>query len=100
MSEIVSWPEGPGPTMFEGVFDCREGSNDALQDINIFAERDKSLEHTAGFVIVPPCRGTLKSTRMRTRLSVRSISVMDSLLARDMVDREGTCVAVRLLIWH
>lgn len=40
---------------------------------------------TAGLVILPFCMGTLKSTRMRTRLSLRSRSVIESLFERDMV---------------
>lgn len=42
-------------------------------------------ELTAGFVIFPSCMGTLKSTRMRTRLPLRSRSVIASLLESDMV---------------
>lgn len=38
---------------------------------------------------LPSCMGTLKSTRMRTRLPLRSRSVMESLLAMDMVVAEG-----------
>ena len=40
---------------------------------------------TAGLVIAPSFMGTLKSTRMRTRLPLRSRSVMASLLDNDMV---------------
>lgn len=40
---------------------------------------------TAGLVIFPSCIGTLKSTRMRARLSLRLTSVMESLLESDMV---------------
>lgn len=43
---------------------------------------------TAGFVIFPSCMGTLKSTRMRTRLPLRSRSVMASFLERDMAGSE------------
>jgi len=41
-------------------------------------------ELTAGLVILPSCIGTLKSTRMRTRLPLRSRSVIESLFERDM----------------
>lgn len=44
---------------------------------------------TAGLVTLPSCMGTLKSTRMRTRLPLRSRSVMESLLERDMVGDGG-----------
>lgn len=40
---------------------------------------------TAGFVILPSWMGTLKSTRIRTFLLLRSRSVMESLLEIDMV---------------
>jgi len=40
---------------------------------------------TAGFVIFPSWMGTLKSTRIRTFLLVRSRSVIESLLEIDMV---------------
>jgi hypothetical protein len=40
---------------------------------------------TAGFVIAPSFIGTLKSTRIRTRLSLRSRSVIDNLFDRDIV---------------
>jgi hypothetical protein len=39
---------------------------------------------TAGFVIFPSWMGTLKSTRMRTFLLLRSRSVMESLLEIDI----------------
>ena len=42
--------------------------------------------HTAGLVIIPSWKGTLKSTRIRTRLSLRSTSVIDNFFERDMVD--------------
>jgi hypothetical protein len=44
---------------------------------------------TAGFEILPSWMGTLKSTRMRTFLPLRSRSVMESLLEIDMA-REWT----------
>lgn len=43
-------------------------------------------ELTAGFVILPSCMGTLKSTRIRTRLPLTSRSVIASLFERDMID--------------
>lgn len=42
--------------------------------------------HTAGLVILPSSKGTLKSTRMSTRFPLRSRSVIDNLFERDMVD--------------
>jgi hypothetical protein len=43
---------------------------------------------TAGFVILPSCCGTLKSTRMRTRLPLRSRSEIESLFESDMAEGE------------
>lgn len=43
-------------------------------------------ELTAGLVILPSCIGTLKSTRIRTRLKLTSRSVIASLFERDMVE--------------
>lgn len=43
-------------------------------------------EHTAGLVILPSCIGTLKSTRMRTALSLRVRSVMESFFERDICE--------------
>ena len=41
------------------------------------------------FVILSPSKGTLKSTRISTRLSVRSTSVIASLVDRDMMVAES-----------
>jgi len=48
----------------------------------------KIKKRTAGLVILPSCIGTLKSTRIRTLLSLRSTSVMESLLESDILDDE------------
>lgn len=50
---------------------------------------------TAGLVILPSFMGTLKSTRMRTRFSLTSRSVIASLLERDMVDGERDADGLR-----
>lgn len=54
--------------------------------IDLAVDRGVAFELTAGFVILPSCWGTLKSTRMRTRLPWSSRSVIESLLESDMVD--------------
>ena len=58
-----------------------------LKKISPKAHNASECTHTAGLVILPSCMGTLKSTRIRTRLPLRSTSVMASLLERDMADK-------------
>lgn len=76
-------------TMFQGVLDSRNCCDDPLR----YVIQKKAIwllrsGHTAGLVILPSSKGTLKSTRMRTRFPLRSRSVMDNLFERDMVDWE------------
>lgn len=56
-------------------------------DIEFRSEGDGYLQvrHTAGLVTLAPSKGTLKSTRMRTRFPLSSRSVMDNLFERDMI---------------
>lgn len=74
-------------TMVQGVIDGRNCCDDPLRCV--IQKREIRLlgsGHTAGLVILPSSKGTLKSTRMRTRFPLRSRSVMDNLFERDMVD--------------
>lgn len=78
-------------TVLQGILDGGQSRDDTL-DRYEYRAPDKMIEsgHTAGLVTLPSCIGTLKSTRIRTRLPLRSRSVMESLLERDMMgDREG-----------
>lgn len=71
--------------MIESIFYCRQCSHDALRWHRLRGDIEyERWEHTAGFVILPSCNGTLKSTRIRTRFPLRSRSVMDNLFERDI----------------
>ena len=76
-------------TMIQGIINGRNCCNDPLRCwIQSLRRKIRLLgrRHTAGLVILSPSKGTLKSTRMRTRFPLTSRSSMDNLFERDMVD--------------
>ncbi len=78
-------------TIVDSVFDGgQRGDNTLCQTCESRRCNGSGRVRTAGLVTLPSAMGTLKSTRMRTRLPLRSRSVMESLFAMDMVGcREG-----------
>ena len=81
--------------MFNGVFDCWEGADDALVvcdfGVGLLVEWDIKVDLQVQVLSIVPCSSRARRvfelvarTRMRIRLSLRSQSVMASLLDRDM----------------
>jgi hypothetical protein len=80
--------------MFNRIFDCWDGSGDTLRirDLLIRVERDVEIdlgismdcEYCGLRYLLRSWRGWL--TLIRTLLSLRSTSVMESLFERDMID--------------
>lgn len=78
--------------MVDSVFDGRNRSNDTLVICDFLLRVKRNIEVNLWEVIscflytlAPYVKLVLRLTRMRTRLSLRSTSVMASLLERDMV---------------